>query len=79
MSDAEQTIHEANWLRLRDAIHEQWPVLSEEELDATNGDRMAIEGLLEPMLSAPASNLAYAIAGSDPGPPAPCGGLRRSL
>jgi glycosyltransferase involved in cell wall biosynthesis len=39
----------------------------------------AIEGLLEPMLSAPASNLAYATNGSDPGPPAPCGGLRRPL
>lgn len=39
----------------------------------------AIEGLLEPMLSAPASNLAYATDGSDPGPPAPCGGLRRPL
>jgi glycosyltransferase involved in cell wall biosynthesis len=37
----------------------------------------AIEGLVEPMLSAPASNLAYAITGSDPGVPAPCSGLRR--
>jgi glycosyltransferase involved in cell wall biosynthesis len=39
----------------------------------------AIEGLLEPMLSAAASNLAYATNGSDPGAPAPCGGLRRPL
>jgi glycosyltransferase involved in cell wall biosynthesis len=37
----------------------------------------AIEGLVEPMLSAPASNLAYAITGSDPGAPAPCSGLMR--
>jgi glycosyltransferase involved in cell wall biosynthesis len=40
--------------------------------------RKAINGLLEPMLSAPASNLAYAITGSDPGGRAPCSGLVRS-
>jgi hypothetical protein len=40
--------------------------------------RKAIDGLLEPMLSAPASNLAYAITGSDPGGAAPCSGLVRS-
>jgi glycosyltransferase involved in cell wall biosynthesis len=38
----------------------------------------AIEGMLEPMLSAPASNLAYAITGVDPGGAAPCSGLVRS-
>lgn len=38
----------------------------------------AIEGMLEPMLSAPASNLAYAITGIDPGGAAPCSGLVRS-
>jgi glycosyltransferase involved in cell wall biosynthesis len=38
--------------------------------------RKAVDGLLEPMLSAPASNLAYAITGSDPGSPA-CAGLVR--
>lgn len=38
--------------------------------------RKAIDGLLEPMLSAPAANLAYAVAGSDPGSPA-CAGLVR--
>jgi alpha-maltose-1-phosphate synthase len=38
--------------------------------------RKAVDGLLEPMLSAPASNLAYAVTGSDPGSPA-CAGLVR--
>jgi glycosyltransferase involved in cell wall biosynthesis len=38
--------------------------------------RRAVEGLLEPMLSEPASNLAYAVTGSDPGSPA-CAGLVR--
>ena len=38
--------------------------------------RKAIDGLLEPMLSAPAANLAYAVTGSDPGSPA-CAGLVR--
>jgi len=37
----------------------------------------AIDGLLEPMLSAPAANLAYAVTGSDPGSPA-CTGLLRA-
>jgi len=36
----------------------------------------AVDGLLEPMLSAPASNLAYAVTGTDPGSPA-CAGLVR--
>jgi glycosyltransferase involved in cell wall biosynthesis len=36
----------------------------------------AIDSLLEPMLSAPAANLAYAVTGSDPGSPA-CAGLLR--
>jgi glycosyltransferase involved in cell wall biosynthesis len=40
--------------------------------------RRAVDGLLEPMLSAPASNLAYAITGSDPGSPACAGLVRRS-
>lgn len=39
--------------------------------------RKAIDGLLAPMLSAPAANLAYAVTGSDPGSPA-CAGLVRS-
>ncbi|HEX6666476.1 MAG TPA: glycosyltransferase family 4 protein [Solirubrobacterales bacterium] len=39
--------------------------------------RKAIDGLLAPMLSEPASNLAYAVTGSDPGSPA-CAGLVRS-
>jgi glycosyltransferase involved in cell wall biosynthesis len=39
--------------------------------------RKAIDGLLAPMLSAPASNLAYAITGVDPGGHAPCSGLVR--
>jgi glycosyltransferase involved in cell wall biosynthesis len=38
----------------------------------------AISGLLEPMLSEPASSLAYAITGSDPGSPACAGLVRRS-
>lgn len=38
----------------------------------------AIRGLVEPMLSAPASNLAYGITGSDPGGAAPCAGLVRT-
>jgi glycosyltransferase involved in cell wall biosynthesis len=38
--------------------------------------RKAVDGLLEPMLSEPASNLAYAVTGSDPGSPA-CAGLVR--
>jgi glycosyltransferase involved in cell wall biosynthesis len=40
--------------------------------------RKAVDGLLEPMLSAPASNLAYAVTGSDPGSPACAGLVRRS-
>ncbi|HET6998419.1 MAG TPA: glycosyltransferase family 4 protein [Solirubrobacterales bacterium] len=36
--------------------------------------RKAIDGLLEPMLSPPAANLAYAVTGRDPGAPA-CAGL----
>jgi glycosyltransferase involved in cell wall biosynthesis len=39
--------------------------------------RKAIDGLLEPMLSTPAANLAYAVTGSDPSSPA-CAGLVRS-
>jgi glycosyltransferase involved in cell wall biosynthesis len=38
--------------------------------------RKAIDGLIEPMLSPPAANLAYAVTGSDPGVPA-CSGLVR--
>jgi glycosyltransferase involved in cell wall biosynthesis len=38
----------------------------------------AISGLIEPMLSEPASSLAYAITGSDPGSPACAGLVRRS-
>jgi alpha-maltose-1-phosphate synthase len=38
--------------------------------------RKAVNGLLEPMLSEPAANLAYAVTGSDPGTPA-CAGLVR--
>ena len=38
----------------------------------------AIDGLLEPMLSAPAANLAYAVTGTDPGSPACTGLLRES-
>ncbi len=38
--------------------------------------RKAVDGLLGPMLSAPAANLAYAVTGSDPGSPA-CAGLVR--
>jgi glycosyltransferase involved in cell wall biosynthesis len=37
----------------------------------------AISGLIEPMLTAPAATLAYAVTGSDPGPPGPCAGLVR--
>jgi hypothetical protein len=40
--------------------------------------RKAVDGLLEPMLSAPASNLAYAVTGSDPGSPACAGLVRRT-
>jgi glycosyltransferase involved in cell wall biosynthesis len=39
--------------------------------------RKAIDGLLAPMLSAPSSNLAYAVTGFDPGGTAPCSGLAR--
>jgi hypothetical protein len=39
--------------------------------------RKAIDSLIAPMLSAPASNLAYAITGVDPGGAAPCSGLVR--
>jgi glycosyltransferase involved in cell wall biosynthesis len=38
----------------------------------------AIDSMLEPMLSAPAANLAYAVTGSDPGNPACAGLLRES-
>ena len=37
----------------------------------------AISSLVEPMLSAPAASLAYAITGDDPGGLAPCAGLIR--
>ena len=37
----------------------------------------AISSMVEPMLSAPAASLAYAITGDDPGGPAPCAGLIR--
>jgi glycosyltransferase involved in cell wall biosynthesis len=37
----------------------------------------AISALIEPMLSTPAANLAYAISGTDPGYPAACAGLVR--
>jgi glycosyltransferase involved in cell wall biosynthesis len=40
--------------------------------------RKAVDGLLEPMLSAPASNLAYAVTGSEPSSPACAGLVRRS-
>jgi glycosyltransferase involved in cell wall biosynthesis len=40
--------------------------------------RRAVDGLLEPMLSEAASNLAYAVTGSDPGSPACAGLVRRS-
>jgi glycosyltransferase involved in cell wall biosynthesis len=40
--------------------------------------RRAVDGLLEPMLSAPASNLAYAVTGTDPGSPACAGLVRRA-
>ena len=35
----------------------------------------AVSSLVEPMLSKPASSLAYAVTGSDPGGSAPCAGL----
>jgi hypothetical protein len=47
MSDSDKTAQEERWLRLRQAIQQQWPVLTDEDLDGTNGDPMAIEGLLE--------------------------------
>jgi len=40
--------------------------------------RKAVDGLLEPMLSAPGSNLAYTLTGTDPGSPACAGLVRRS-
>ena len=40
--------------------------------------RKAVDGLLEPMLSEPASNLAYAVTGTDPGSPACAGLVRRA-
>jgi glycosyltransferase involved in cell wall biosynthesis len=40
--------------------------------------RNAIDGMLEPMLSAPAASLAYAVTGTDPGSPACAGLLRQS-
>jgi glycosyltransferase involved in cell wall biosynthesis len=40
--------------------------------------RKAVDGLLEPMLSAPASNLAYTLTGTDPGSPACAGLVRRA-
>jgi starch synthase len=40
--------------------------------------RKAVDGLLEPMLSAPAANLAYAITGNDPGSAACAGLVRRA-
>lgn len=40
--------------------------------------RKAVDGLLEPMLSEPASNLAYTVTGTDPGSPACAGLVRRS-
>jgi glycosyltransferase involved in cell wall biosynthesis len=40
--------------------------------------RKAVDSLLEPMLSEPASNLAYAVTGTDPGSPACAGLVRRA-
>lgn len=40
--------------------------------------RRAVDSLLEPMLSEPASNLAYTITGTDPGSPACAGLVRRA-
>ncbi len=40
--------------------------------------RKAVDGLLEPMLSEPASNLAYTVTGTDPGSPACAGLVRRA-
>lgn len=40
--------------------------------------RKAVDGLLEPMLSEPASNLAYTLTGTDPGSPACAGLVRRA-
>lgn len=40
--------------------------------------RRAVDGLLAPMLSAPAANLAYAVTGTDPGSPACAGLVRRA-
>jgi glycosyltransferase involved in cell wall biosynthesis len=40
--------------------------------------RKAVDGLLEPMLSDPASNLAYTVTGTDPGNPACAGLVRRA-
>jgi hypothetical protein len=40
--------------------------------------RKAVDGLLEPMLSEPASNLAYTVTGTDPGNPACAGLVRRA-
>lgn len=40
--------------------------------------RKAVDGLLGPMLSGPAANLAYAVTGSDPGSPACAGLVRKS-
>lgn len=44
MSDSKQDEH---WLRLRGMMQERWPALTEEELDATGGNQLELEALLE--------------------------------
>jgi len=66
--DARYDVHAAAFaLAVRDPVSAVMP---------ESARRKAVDGLLEPMLSAPAANLAYAVTGSDPGSPA-CAGLVR--
>lgn len=66
--DARYDVHAAAFaLAVRDPVSAVMPA---------SARRRAVDGLLEPMLSSPAANLAYAVTGTDPGSPA-CAGLVR--
>jgi len=68
--DAKYDAHAAAFaLAVRDPVSAVMPA---------SARRKAVDGLLEPMLSEPASNLAYAVTGNDPGDPACAGLVRRA-
>lgn len=68
--DAKYDVHAAAFaLAVRDPVSAVMP---------ESARRRAVDGLLEPMLSEPAANLAYTTTGTDPGSPACAGLVRRA-